>query len=228
MPEKLAVIEPAWRYDTLATLQQVADSGKVTIVAGFDFRGDTRRNVAMVFRPNVAVYQYNKRRMVPGLESAFQPGFANGVYAPGLAVAVCKDMDFAGMMREDAAKGVRLVLVPAWDFGADGWAHARMAIMRGVEGGYSIVRTARLGYLIASDAYGRVIAGAPSTKVGFVSVRADVPLGPGDTIYLRIGDVFAWLCVGLTLALFILAVLRGRREPDSAAETPSEETSSAS
>jgi apolipoprotein N-acyltransferase len=219
LSEKLAVIEPAWRYDAFAAFQQIADQRKVTIVAGFDFRGDTRRNVAMVFRPNVPAFQYNKRRLVPGLEAGFQPGFANGIFAPGRAVAICKDMDFAGMLRDDAAntltegpvQNIQIMFVPAWDFGADGWAHARMAIMRGVEGGYAIARSARLGYLTATDDKGRIIAGAPTNKNGFVSVRADVPLGSGGTIYVRIGDVFAWLCVGLTIALFLLAMLRGRR-----------------
>jgi apolipoprotein N-acyltransferase len=211
LSEKIAVIEPAWRYDAFAALQQVADQRKVTIVAGFDFRGDTRRNVAMVFRPNVPAFQYNKRHMVPGLEAAFQPGFASGVFEPGRAVAICKDMDFAGTIRKDAEANIRMMFVPAWDFGADGWAHARMAIMRGVEGGYAIARSARLGYLTATDDKGRILAGAPTNKNGFVSVRADVPLGSGSTVYVRIGDVFAWLCVGLTIALFLLAMLRGRR-----------------
>jgi apolipoprotein N-acyltransferase len=226
MPEKLAVIEPAWRYDTLALLQQAADRGKVTIVAGFDVRGDTRRNVAMVFRPNVAPFQYNKRRMVPGLEAQFQAGFTHGVYEPGRAVAICKDMDFAGMIREDAENGIRIMLVPAWDFGADGWAHARMGIMRGVEGGYAIVRTARLGYLTATDDRGRIVTGAPSSPLGFVAVTADVPLGSGETIYVRLGDIFAWLCVALTFALFLMAALRGRREPE-APEAPREQAPSA-
>jgi apolipoprotein N-acyltransferase len=221
MSEKIAVVEPAWRYDTFAALQQAADRGKVTIVAGFDSRGDTRRNVAMVFRPNTGAYQYNKRHLVAGLEDMFQPGFAHGVYEPGRAVAVCKDMDFAGTLRGDAEHGIRLMLVPAWDFKTDGWAHARMAMMRGVEGGYAVVRTARHGFLIASDAYGRIVRGAPSTPVGFSSVTADVPLGPGETVYVMIGDAFAWLCVGLTLALLIMAMLRRRRDPQTAAATPS-------
>ena len=36
----------------------------------------------------------------------------------------------------DAAKGVRLMAVPAGDFGMDGWHHAIMAVMRGVEDGF--------------------------------------------------------------------------------------------
>ena len=220
MPEKMAVLDQAWRDEAIAPLAQAANAQKVTIVAGFDSRGLSRRNVALVFRPGMAVYEYDKRHMVPGLEKAFQPGQRSGVFAPGRAVVICKDMDFADMMRADAQAHIRVMFVPAWDFGTDGWAHARMAIMRGVEGGYAVVRSARLGYLTATDAKGRIVAGAPTTRVGFVSVSANVPLGPGDTVYLHIGDVFAWMCVGLTIGLFVVALLPRRRKPEPAAEEP--------
>lgn len=218
LPEKIAVIEPAWRNEIFSLLQEAASRAKATIVVGFDMREDPRRNAALIFRPSAVRHQYNKRHLVPGLETAFQEGFSSGVFEPGRAVAICKDMDFAGTIRGDAAKGVRIMLVPAWDFGADGWAHARMAIVRGVEGGFAVVRTARLGFLTATDSRGRIVGGMPSTKTGFASVVADVPLGDGGTVYVLIGDLFAWLCVGLTIALAILAIMRRRRE-DPGSET---------
>jgi hypothetical protein len=54
-------------------------------------------------------------------------------------------MDFQSTLLSDAFAGafrgsLTLMLVPAWDFNADGWLHARMAVLRGVEGGYAIVR----------------------------------------------------------------------------------------
>jgi apolipoprotein N-acyltransferase len=103
-----------------------------------------------------------------------------------------------------------------------------MAIMRGVEGGYAVVRTARLGYLTATDAAGRIVAGAPSAKTGFVAVRANVPLGPGGTIYVRIGDIFAWLCVLMTIVLFAMALVRGRRDKREPTEAQTEGTVGAS
>src|SRR5262249_6470985 len=35
MPEKMAVIEPAWRQATISLLRDAADENKVTIIAGF-------------------------------------------------------------------------------------------------------------------------------------------------------------------------------------------------
>jgi hypothetical protein len=49
--------------------------------------------------------------------------------------------------------------VPAGDFGVDDWQHSRMAVMRGVENGFAMVRPAHDGLVIASDAFGRLQEG---------------------------------------------------------------------
>ncbi len=54
--------------------------------------------------------------------------------------------------------------VPAWDFIKDDWLHSRMAILRGVENGYAIVRTARQGALTISDYRGKVLYEASSAN----------------------------------------------------------------
>ncbi len=219
MPEKIAVIEPAWREDAFNLLRGAADVRKVTIIAGFDMRGETRRNVAMVFEPGKPPYEYDKRHMVPGLEDAFRPGLKSGVFAPGRATVVCKDMDFADMIRHDAQQHIRVMFVPAWDFDVDGWAHARMAIMRGVENGFSMARAARNGFVTATTATGRLVAGSPTTSAGFVSASANLPLGPGDTLYLHIGDALAWLCLVLSLVLGVLSFMRQARGAEAEEES---------
>jgi apolipoprotein N-acyltransferase len=104
--------------------------------------------------------------------------------------------------------------VPANDFVKDGWIHARMAVMRGVENGFAVVRAAFNGIETVSDAQGRVLARASTVQPGMVRLSADVPLGPGPTLYTRIGDVFAWACVLAALWLGFLAVPKpGRKRP---------------
>jgi apolipoprotein N-acyltransferase len=89
--------------------------------------------------------------------------------------------------------------VPAADFGKDAWLHARMAVMRGVENGFALVRAADNGLVTASDAQGRLIASKMDTRPGLTMVVADLPLGPGPTLYARIGDAFVWLCAAFLL-----------------------------
>ena len=109
-------------------------------------------------------------------------------------VAICKDMDFPALGREYA--GVAIMLVPAWDFVDDAWLHSRMSILRGVESGYAIARSARNGVLTVSDGYGRVTSEAPSGPQTAYNVT--IPRNaPGPTLYTQIGDAFGWSMLAL-------------------------------
>ncbi|MGH9352580.1 MAG: hypothetical protein ACRD2G_10525 [Terriglobia bacterium] len=55
------------------------------------------------------------------------------------------DMDYPALARQNGSRAVGLLLVPAWDFGADRLWHARMAFMRGVEDGFTVARVAKNG-----------------------------------------------------------------------------------
>jgi len=76
-----------------------------------------------------------------------------------------------------------------------------MAVMRGVEGGFAIVRPAHDGLVYASDAQGRLVALKKTAPTGLTMIVADLPLGPGPTLYARIGDLFPWMCVICSLVL---------------------------
>jgi apolipoprotein N-acyltransferase len=204
--EKAALLPAERRDSALAPLVAAARETHTRIVAGFDETGAERRNAALTIGDDGRVTTYTKRHHIPGLESGYTIGNGPGLLGAGESVAICKDMDFQSTLRGDAAAGARtgslsLMLVPAWDFDADGWLHARMAIMRGVEGGYAIVRAAANGLVTVSDARGRVLGAKPSGATTYASVVVDVPRGTGATTYVRIGDVFAWIAglVGLAL-----------------------------
>ena len=110
-----------------------------------------------------------------------------------------------------------LLLVPAWDFDIDGWLHGRMAILRGVESGFSIVRCPKQGILTVTDDHGRVIAerdtssSAQAGSPAFASLVATVPVRHDATIYARLGDWFGWLNIALLVGL--IAAGRFRRGP---------------
>lgn len=209
-PEKLAALTPELTPTWLARTQALSNETGAVIIVGVDARGEQRRNRAYVFVPgSIEPFLYDKRHMVQGLEAAFSVGEAPLSFAPGLGVAICKDMDFPATLRADAAAGdIEIMFVPAWDFDADAWQHARMAVMRGVENGFAIARSAKQGLLTLTDAYGRQIARAQSTGADVVSVGAALPRGPGPTVYTRIGDVFAWAAILFGAALMVIALLR--------------------
>lgn len=134
-----------------------------------------------------------------------------------VGMQICLDVNFSSPSREYAAAGARLMLIPALDEDVNGWQHGRTALIRGVEHGFSVAWSGQRGVLLHSDGYGRVVA---ETHTGgsadFAVSVADVPMGPGQTVYSRLGDWFAWLC--LAVALGGVVATRFRRSP--AADDP--------
>lgn len=193
LPEKIAHLEPGDRAAAIEQLGEIARRRDLLIVVGADDETEEggRFNRAFAFE-RTEWHTYDKRHMIPGLESEFQPGATNLIFDNGgvtYGVAICKDMDFPDLARGYA--GVDVMIVPAWDFDVDAWFHSRMAVLRGVENGYSIVRSARNGLLTVSDGYGRVTSQAPSgPQIAYNAVASARGLGP--TLYSRIGDIFGW------------------------------------
>ena len=137
----------------------------------------------------------------------------NGIEGREFGLAICKDMHFASFGREYAQRGVSAVLVPAWDFQRDAWMAARMTAMRGVEGGYTVIRDAREGLLSVSDPFGRFLTEIESGSMPGRVLFARVPIGPQiGTLYAKTGNVLGWLCVALAIAMLI----RGRVTRDRA------------
>jgi apolipoprotein N-acyltransferase len=214
LPENMARVTPAWHDATTGRLVAAAGRANATVVAGFnDLAGSERHNVAYVASagdPKTA--SYVKRRLVLGVETPrYAPGTGGPlVLANGTGVEICKDMDFHAMVRADEiATHPRLLAVPAWDFGKDGWSHGRIAVLRSVENGVPMARTAREGLLMLVDRYGRVL-GTRKTGGDFVSLTGDLPLDGrgGNTLYDRIGDAFGWMCAALGFGLVAAAFLR--------------------
>ena len=212
LPENISRVAQEWRDEAQTKLAAAASEANATLVAGFNaFVDGAQRNVSWTFTPGgLTPVTYEKRRLVPVLESAvFTPGPGPRALSNGTGLEICKDMDFQYMIRADeVATQPQLLAVPAWDFDKDDWSHARVAVMRSVENGVPMARTARDGLLILNDRYGRLVARV-RTVGGFQTVIGDLPLDGrgGNTVYDRIGDVFGWFClafgVGLVAASFV-------------------------
>ena len=201
-PELTGVLTPRWRDQALAPFQSLAQESGAMVSVGFVDIGDDEliHNVALTFQPDTQMARYVKRHTLLPLDRSVR-GTTDGILGNGMALAICKDLDFPATIRSDAQKNIRLMIVPAADFDNDGWIHARMSILRGVENGFAIVRA---GLVTISDDRGRVIERGNTNPTRINHVIADVSLGSGDTLYRRIGDSFAWACVALSITLLAL------------------------
>ncbi|MES2298797.1 MAG: nitrilase-related carbon-nitrogen hydrolase [Pseudomonadota bacterium] len=212
LPEKIAVLTPAQQQQWQQHLRALAAAHHIWLVAGVGTDTDGKRlNLAWMFAPDgTLAANYQKQHVAPperefirGDQFALREveGFAAGL-------AICKDMHFASLGRGYALRQARVMLVPAWDFELDAWYAAHLSAVRGIEGGYAVVRAARDGLLTVSDAQGRFLAQADSAGMPGAALLARLPLAPAaPTLYSRIGDLVGWLCVGA--AALMLGMGRG-------------------
>lgn len=149
---------------------------------------------------------YRKHHPVPG-EGAIKGtkeitvhnrkyGFAAG--------AICYDYDFPEMAIEHGKRGAGIVVVPSSDWkGIDPY-HTKMARIRAIEGGFSVIRPVRWATSMAFDAYGRIRAAMPYNEGNRILI-VDLPSENINTIYSKLGD---WLVIpSVFLWLYIISVI---------------------
>ncbi|MDE2136722.1 MAG: hypothetical protein KGJ68_04750, partial [Gammaproteobacteria bacterium] len=231
LPEKTAVVLDPDISRTDSEFQSLADANHVRVVVGVlrvsppgaAHPQKLRYNEARVYTPGEPVASYDKEHMLPPFESNLTPGttltlLRSSAGAATWGVAICKDMDFTQLSRRYGEAGAGLMLVPGWDFFADAISHGHMAIMRGVESGFGVVRSAKGGTLYVSDNRGRIMAEIKSDAVPFTALMASVPETHDRTLFLVLGDWFAWVAVAiLALCLVRLVLSRPRRASLAAA-----------
>jgi apolipoprotein N-acyltransferase len=210
LPETVVRVTAAGAEAVARRLAGPAENG-LTVVVGADRTAEGRETNAAIALSAGRGAVYAKHHLLVPFESRYQPGneiVLLGAPSGRLGLAICKDMDFPELGRRYARSGASLLLVPAWDFAVDGWLHSRMAVLRGVEGGFAVARAARGGRLTLSDDRGRILAEADSAAAEVASVLAPVPPGAGGTLHARLGDAFAWLCCAVLAGLLALALRR--------------------
>ena len=212
MPEKLGRFDAVTMAETDAVMEQTARENHVDLIFGVErtSAGEPLKfNESRFYsQDGVMTASYEKHHMLPVFESDLVVGTKRVLVQENRVPAgltICKDMDFPKLSREYGGDGAGLLLIPAWDFDADGWLHGRMAIMRGVESGFSEARAAKQGRLTLSDNRGRVLAEAATSvytsAAPFVSVVGSLPAGHESTLYARVGDWFAWVDLMLLTSL---------------------------
>ncbi len=126
-------------------------------------------------------------------------------------VFICYEAVFADEVRQFVRLGAE-VLVNVSDDGWYGdtsapWQHLNMARMRAIENRRWLLRATNSGVTAAIDPYGRVRQSIPRHQVDALPAR----FGFRDdvTFYTEHGDVFAWLCAILAIAIAVLALRSG-------------------
>lgn len=162
------------------------------------------KNKLILISPNGDIaWEYSKSILVPGLEAAISiPGdriMKTSGPPAGITGAICYELDFPSHIRQAKRLKAGLILGPANDWEAIKNIHARMARLRAIETGISLLRPANGGVSIAVDPYGRILAQVDAYASRGAPIAAAVPLDPVPTVYSMLGDYFSWWCLTLSL-----------------------------
>jgi apolipoprotein N-acyltransferase len=124
-----------------------------------------------------------------------------------LSTAICYEIVYPAIVRESVRGGSELLTTitnDAW-FGRTSapYQHFAQAAMRAIEEGRYLVRAANTGVSGIVDPYGRILAASPIFQPGVIV--GSVGLLTSQTLYARMGDLFAYTSTLVTLALLIAA-----------------------
>jgi apolipoprotein N-acyltransferase len=120
---------------------------------------------------------------------------------------ICYEAIYPGEVRRFTAAGANVLI----NISNDGWfgrsaaaeQHLRMVRVRAVENRRWIVRGTNNGFTVSIDPYGRIIEPLPPD----VRAATDLPYDfrTDETIYVRYGDWFAWMCVIVSVMLLAMS-----------------------
>jgi apolipoprotein N-acyltransferase len=120
-----------------------------------------------------------------------------------LGTIICYDLDFTDTARKLARQGAQLIAVPSNDWSGITYKHYTHVVFRAIENHAAMIK-ADGGYNSAVvDPQGRVLALATRPESGEATLVADVPLGGGVPLAVRLGDGFGWLCLA-GMAFFVV------------------------
>lgn len=178
-----------------------------------------RENKTVTIDPTGEVVStYFKSRPPIGEPSVIGDGIIPVISTPfgKISSVICSDMDSPFHLRQQSVReGIDIMLAPSWDWREIDPYHTWMTAFRGIENGFSIVRQTNDGLSQATDYQGNILASMDHYTTEEHVMISHVPTGGVTTIYSRVGDVFAWLCLGGFLSMVGAAVRRARPVADS-------------
>ena len=160
--------------------------------------GRLGENKSVFINPKGGIeWEYLKTYPVPGSTDKAGDGILPISNTPfgRVSTTICYDMDFTGLLNQAGKADIDIMLVPAWDWKAIDPLHARMAVFRAIENGFSMVRQTGNGLSIAVDYYGRTLSAMDHFTTDDHTMISQIPAKGIKTVYAVIGDLFAWLCI---------------------------------
>jgi apolipoprotein N-acyltransferase len=200
------------RAGTLARTEQIYLQIALLVFRNSDHFPFLENRALLIDPTGSLVWDYHKAHPTPGENMSVAAGVSvvPTVDTPygRLATVICYDADFPELVRQAGQAGVDILLLPYKDWASVRVQHAQMATFRAIENGVSLVRPALSGLSTVVDPQGRILAQVDAFTTEAPTLVAMVTTHGTHTLYARIGDSFAYLCVVGLLWLIALAIFR--------------------
>lgn len=235
-PENATAVDPATDAAARTALLTASEISDAPVLAGSIVAGPsptTARNQGIVWTSAGPQARYTKQHLVPFGEyvplrslasristrvSDIQRDMVPGDPAAPLPVgdllvadALCFDIAYDDVLREQVAQGAELAVVQTSNAMFLGTAQQEQQWMitraRAIEVGRSVVVSSMNGISGAISPDGSVIRRLPGAQAGGTVV--DVPLGAGRTLAVRMGDWPSRAAHAISIAALVVAGLRG-------------------
>ena len=127
-----------------------------------------------------------------------------------LGIQICYEIIFPGLSRAMVKNNASLLINitnDAWFGKTSGpYQHFSMTVFRAVENRRTLVRSANTGISGYIDPAGRVLASTPLLQDA--ALVQSIPLMRTKTVYTRIGDLFAQVCLASALIVVLLEIFK--------------------
>jgi len=161
-------------------------------------------------------WEYLKSNLAPGYEKIMTiPG--DGILKSSKAEkgtligAICYDMDFPKHIRQAGLMKCDLLISPSLDWPEIKNTHTKMARMRAIENGISLLRPSNSGLSIAVDPYGNILSSIDDFTSNGAPLISSLPMRSVQTLYATFGDFWTWICAFGGIILIILGIVRIRK-----------------
>lgn len=129
-------------------------------------------------------------------------------------VRICWEGVFADLLRQSVKEGAHLLVQinNAERFGRSAAEpqHNLTSVLRAVENRIPVIVASNTGPSLIIDPYGRIIASLPEF-FATGAIAADVPVKNRQTLYTRLGDIFAGICIAGTILITARAAANRKR-----------------
>jgi apolipoprotein N-acyltransferase len=204
--------EDAWKK----RLSSVSGNNQITLISSYivllskqPFRYENK--YVMYLPDGTEAYTYHKHQPVPGepAKKGIEPIETISLAGIEIGGAICYDYDFPKLAQSYGQLGADIVGLPSSDWRGIDPIHTKMAAMRAIEQGHSILRSTRFGLSAAINPIGTTEAQMSSFNQNDQIMIAHLPKTKVFTLYALIGDLFIYTCMVL-IGIYLCWILGSR------------------